>query len=229
MIDFKQLVLDLGVDLTDEMLKQYEIYYTYLVSENEKINLTGITLHDDVYLKHFYDSLTLLKAPIKDGDSICDIGAGAGFPSIPLKIAKPSLKITIVDSLQKRVNFLNNLVKKLELENVTIIWGRAEEVETKNFDVVTARAVARLNILDELCLPLVKKEGYFIAMKSSSLDEEINEAKKGISILGGKIEENISLVLPIEGSTRNILVVKKVKETPSKYPRKFASIKKMPL
>ena len=229
MIDFVGLAKDLGIELTSEMLHQYQTYYEFLISENEKINLTGIVDIDGVYLKHFYDSLTMVKANISKDAHICDIGAGAGFPSIPLKIAYPSLKITIVDSLQKRTVFLNELVRKLGLSDVNIIWGRAEEVSNADFDIVTARAVARLNILDELCLPLVKKDGYFIAMKSASLEEEIKEAKQGISILGGRIEEVISFELPIENSLRNILVVKKIKDTPGKYPRKFASIKKSPL
>lgn len=228
MIDFEQLVNDLGIALSPRMLEQFKVYYEFLISENEKINLTGFTSIDDVYLKHFYDSLTLSKAISNYDIDLCDIGAGAGFPSIPMKIIHPELRITIVDSLQKRTHFLEKLVKRLELDNVNIIWGRAEEIKM-NFDVVTARAVARLNILDEFCLPLVRNNGYFISMKASLVEEEINEAAKGISILGGKIERNISFLLPIENSQRNILVIKKIKDTPAKYPRKFASIKKSPL
>lgn len=228
-MDFKELVKELGIDLTDAMEEKLATYYEYLIEWNEKINLTSIVDHDGVYLKHFYDSLSLNKVLIPDGSTICDIGAGAGFPSIPLLICRPSLHVTIVDSLQKRIHFLEGLVKKLELNNVTLIWGRAEEVKNKQFDFVTARAVARLNILDELCLPLVKKGGYFIAMKGSSILEEVKEATRGIQLLSGEIQEIISFNLPSLEGERNILVVKKIKETPSKYPRSFASIKKSPL
>ncbi len=229
MIDFKKLVGELGIELSDDMLNKYNLYYRFLVSENEKINLTSIVDEEGVYLKHFYDSITLVKASIFDGASICDIGAGAGFPSIPLKICMPNLKITIIDSLQKRCNFLKQLVDLLGLDDVTIVWGRAEEYKEKQFDFVTARAVARLNILNELCIPLVKIGGCFVAMKSSLVDSEIAEATKGINILGGKVSDVISFTLPMEESSRNILVVEKVKSTPLKYPRKFSLIKKLPL
>lgn len=183
-----------GIVLTDKQLKQFDTYYHTLVEWNEKMNLTAIVNKEDVYLKHFYDSLT----PSFDFDfnnqSLCDIGAGAGFPSIPLKIVYPDLKITIVDSLSKRITFLNHLVKELELDNVKAIAARAEEYAVNNreaFDIVTARAVARLNILDELCLPLVKPNGYFITLKGKIWQEELKEAKNGIKILGGEVKKEV--------------------------------------
>ena len=197
--EFIKALLEKGIELTDKQLDQFEKYYELLVEWNEKMNLTAITNKEDVYLKHFYDSLT----PSFDFDfnnqSLCDIGAGAGFPSIPLKIVYPDLKITIVDSLSKRITFLNHLVKELELDNVKAIAARAEEYAVNNreaFDIVTARAVARLNILDELCLPLVKPNGYFITLKGAQGTLELEECKQGISKLGGKVENIQAFTLP---------------------------------
>ncbi|MEE0966813.1 MAG: 16S rRNA (guanine(527)-N(7))-methyltransferase RsmG [Bacilli bacterium] len=221
-----------GIVLTDKQLKQFDTYYHTLVEWNEKMNLTAIVNKEDVYLKHFYDSLT----PSFDFDfnnqSLCDIGAGAGFPSIPLKIVYPDLKITIVDSLSKRITFLNHLVKELELDNVKAIAARAEEYAVNNreaFDIVTARAVARLNILDELCLPLVKPNGYFITLKGKIWQEELKEAKNGIKILGGEVKKEVDFTLASLDDQRCNIYIQKVKNTPNKYPRPFGKIKKKPL
>ena len=221
-----------GIVLTDKQLIQFDTYYHTLVEWNEKMNLTAIVNKEDVYLKHFYDSLT----PSFDFDfnnqSLCDIGAGAGFPSIPLKIVYPDLKITIVDSLSKRITFLNHLVKELELDNVKAIAARAEEYAVNNreaFDIVTARAVARLNILDELCLPLVKPNGYFITLKGKIWQEELKEAKNGIKILGGEVKKEVDFTLASLDDQRCNIYIQKVKNTPNKYPRPFGKIKKKPL
>lgn len=221
-----------GIELTENQLNQFERYYELLVEWNEKMNLTAITEKKDVYLKHFYDSVTISFDFDLNDQSICDIGAGAGFPSIPLKIVFPNLKVTIVDSLTKRITFLNHLKKELGLENVTAISARAEEYaidHRESFDIVTARAVARLNILDELCLPLVKKDGYFITLKGRQGQEELSEALKGIDILGGKLVQEDHLTLSDENDLRSNFYFKKVKSTPNKYPRAFGQIKKKPL
>ena len=231
-MEFKELVSDLKLNLSDDMLKNYEIYFNKLVEVNKYMNLTAITEHDEVYIKHFYDSLTLnLAVDTLSNIRICDVGAGAGFPSIPLAIARNDINVTIIDSLNKRINFLNDLINELKLTNVTALHFRAEDYAKDNresFDVVTARAVARLNMLAELCMPLVKVGGLFIAMKSDN-KEEIDEAKKAIDTLGGKIEDVIDLELPNNYGKRAIVVIRKVKETNKKYPRQFAKIKERPL
>ena len=221
-----------GIELTDLQLKQFDQYYQILIEWNEKMNLTAITEKEDVYLKHFYDSLTLsFDYDLKD-QTLCDIGAGAGFPSIPLKIVYPDLKITIVDSLSKRITFLNHLTKEIGLTDVQAIAARAEEYAIEHretFDIVTARAVARLNILDELCLPLVKVGGDFITLKGRIAKEELKEAKKGIEILGGKVTQEVDFTLASLDDHRCNIYIKKVKSTPQKYPRPFGKIKKKPL
>ena len=198
----------LGINLTDKQLSQLEDYYTLLVSWNEKINLTRIIEHDDVYLKHFYDSLTISKViDLNKELTLADIGTGAGFPGIVLKIAYPNLKITLIDSLQKRVNFLNEVIKELELKDIKAIHTRAEDHKEK-YDIVTSRAVANLKKLSEWCMPLVKENGYFIPMKAN-VEEEIIEAKDTINKLCGKLEKQETFYLPVEGSLRNILVIRK--------------------
>lgn len=232
---FINLLKEKGIALSDEQLKQYELYYETLVLWNEKMNLTAITNRPDVYLKHFYDSLTAafyfdLTKPL----NICDVGAGAGFPSIPLKIAFPHLNVTIVDSLNKRIQFLENLAKVLNLSNVHFIHDRAETFgqnrdHREQYDVVTARAVARLSVLTELCLPLVKVGGTFIAMKGSSAKEELDAGKRAISLLGGNLINSVSFMLPFEESERNILLINKEKQTPKRYPRKPGLPNKTPI
>lgn len=228
----KQFLEPLGITITDEQLHQYQTYYQFLVSENKKYNLTAITEEKEVYYKHFYDSVSLIKTDlIKENISLCDIGAGAGFPSIPLKIAFPSIKIYIVESQTKKTNFLNALKDKLNLKDVTIVNERAEifaATHLNHFDIVTARAVAPLNILDELCIPFVKKGGHFIAMKSSLLENELDKAKYGIITLGGQINKVIPINLPYDMGERKLLIVEKINLVKG-YPRSYAIIKKKPL
>ena len=229
---FKAALSQYHIQLSDKQLQQFETYFHMLVEWNEKMNLTNITEKEDVYLKHFYDSLTLAFYHPLENQHICDIGAGAGFPSIPLKIVYPNIKVTIVDSLNKRITFLNALFEALGLEGVEAISARAEEYcqdHRESFDIVTARAVARFEILDELCLPLVKPNGYFIALKGSSGQEEFEIAKGGITKLGGKLERVEAFNLPQHDDQRMNFYIKKVKATPKAYPRAFAKIKKNPL
>lgn len=224
-----------GISLSPQQLDQYEKYFTLLVEWNEKMNLTAITDKPEVYLKHFYDSISAafyfdFTKPLH----ICDVGAGAGFPSLPIKIAFPELRVTIVDSLNKRIGFLEHLTKELGLENVQLIHDRAEtfgqnKEHRESYDVVTARAVARLSVLSELCMPLVKVGGTFIAMKGASAEEELEVGKKAISILGGKLHQSFSFTLPQEDSERNLLIIYKEKATPKKYPRKPGTPNKTPI
>lgn len=233
--NFKQMLLEKGITLTPQQLNQFEIYYHTLVEWNEKMNLTAITEKSDVYLKHFYDSITAafyfdFSKPL----NICDVGAGAGFPSIPLKICFPHLQITIVDSLQKRISFLTHLSNSLQLDKVSLYHDRAETFAQKldfreAFDVVMARAVARMSVLSELCLPLAKVDGTFIAMKAAALEQELQIGKKAIDSLGGEVNEVASFLLPIENSERNIVLIKKKKKTPKKFPRKPGTANKSPI
>ncbi|MDR7000007.1 16S rRNA (guanine(527)-N(7))-methyltransferase RsmG [Neobacillus niacini] len=232
---FEAMLREKGITLSSRQLEQFEIYYETLVEWNEKMNLTAITDKADVYLKHFYDSITAgFYYDFTKPFHLCDVGAGAGFPSIPLKIAFPQIEVTIVDSLNKRISFLNHLASVLKLENVQFIHDRAETFGVnpnyrESFDVVTARAVARMSVLSELCLPLVKVGGHFIAMKAAHAKDELDSGQKAISTLGGKLENVFTFTLPIEESERNILVIKKEKQTPKKYPRKPGTPGKMPI
>ncbi|MBB6445417.1 16S rRNA (guanine(527)-N(7))-methyltransferase RsmG [Bacillus benzoevorans] len=232
---FIQLLAERGITLTDRQLEQYEIYYETLVEWNEKMNLTAITDKSEVYLKHFFDSLTAgFYFDFNQDLSLCDVGAGAGFPSIPIKIAFPGIHVTIVDSLNKRIHFLEHLAKELKLENVRFIHDRAETFgqlkgHRESYDIVTARAVARMSVLSELCLPLVKVGGTFIAMKGSSGQEELQAGKKAITLFGGSVKEKYSFLLPVEESERNIFLIAKEKPTPKKYPRKPGTPNRSPI
>lgn len=229
--EFVELLKNKGIVLSEKQITQFDKYFKTLVEWNEKMNLTAITDENDVYLKHFYDSITIAFDFEFNQQSIVDVGAGAGFPSIPLKIVYPDLKVTIVDSLTKRITFLNHLFQELDLTDCKAISIRAEDYAKDNrekCDIVMARAVAKLSILDELCLPLVKVDGYFLALKGLKAAEELDEAKKGINVLGGKIEKIVDFKLSNDDHRSNI-IIKKVKSTPSKYPRMFAKIKKQPL
>lgn len=232
-MDFKQDLLNLNIESSDSNLLKFEEYYNFLVDYNEKVNLTAITERKEVYYKHFYDSLTLsLSLDLNEPVKCVDVGAGAGFPSIPNAIIFPNFNVTIIDSLNKRIAFLNQLIEKLKLCNAKALHKRAEEYASEareDADVVTARAVARLNILAELCLPLVKVGGYFIAMKSVESEVELKEAQNAIKILGGSYIKTIEVFLPNDLGKREILVFKKIKNTPLKYPRVFGQIKKKPL
>ena len=235
--EFAAALREHNVELNAQQLAQYQQYYERLVAVNEHMNLTAITERDEVYLKHFYDSLTLAWAyPELQTEELhmIDVGAGAGFPSLPLKIAFPQLQITIIDALNKRINFLRDLVKELGLEGVTVEHARAEEFGNKTapareqYDVATARALARLNVLGELTLPFVKVGGVLLAMKGSAADEELAEAKKAITTWGAEIGDQIDVSLP-NGDPRSVIVIKKVKNTPKKYPRKPGDPVRKPL
>ena len=234
--EFKLALHNKGIDVTEKQMKQFDDYLILLQEWNEKINLTAITESEEVYLKHFYDSITAgLYVDFNKGvQSLCDVGAGAGFPSIPLKIIFPKLKVTIVDSLNKRIQFLTILAETLQLEDVHFYHDRAElfgqnKKFRESFDFVTARAVARMSVLAELCLPLVKKDGIFIALKASSSDNEMKESKKAIATLGGKFRKEFIFELPKEAGERHILLIDKKKETPKKYPSKPGTPNKSPL
>ena len=219
----------INVYINEKKLNQLEEYYNLLIEWNKKINLTNITEKNQVYLKHFYDSLTINKIiNLNEIDTLCDIGTGAGFPGLVLKIIYPNLKVTLVDSLNKRINFLNYVIKKLKLENIEVYHDRAEEFAKNNiekFDVVTARAVAHLSILLEYSIPMVKINKYFIAMKAN-INEEIEESQNALNILNSNIIKIEKFNLPIELSNRTLIKIKKIKKTNSKYPRKNNEIKK---
>ena len=218
----------LGIELTSQQLEKLNQFYELLISWNQKMNLTRIIEKEDVYLKHFYDSLTLSKViDLKQDLTLCDVGSGAGFPGIVLKICFPNLKITLLDSLQKRVNYLNEIIKKLDLKNIEAIHTRAEDYAKQNrekFDIVTARAVANLKILSELCIPMVKVNGLFIAMKAN-IEEEIENSTEILKKLDSKIEKIETFYLPIENSIRNIILIEKLKPTNTLYPRRIEKIK----
>lgn len=219
-------------------MDQFALYFDRLVAVNKNVNLTAITEQEAVYLKHFFDSVTpaLYLADLRQKPlSVCDIGAGAGFPSLPLKILFPQLKITIVDSLNKRIHFLEELVATLGLRDVTLVHDRAETFSQpqspyrEQFDVVTARAVASLNVLAEFCLPAVKVGGQFIALKASQSDNELAEADYAVTLLGGQVKQDLALTLPETQDPRHIIVIDKVAPTPAKYPRRAGVPVKKPL
>ncbi|MGR5959182.1 16S rRNA (guanine(527)-N(7))-methyltransferase RsmG [Bacillus cereus] len=233
---FQSMLEEKGITLSSRQLEQFKIYFETLVEWNEKNELNGY------YRKRRSILKTLFLIPLQllfyydfsKPFSICDVGAGAGFPSIPLKICFPHLKVTIVDSLQKRINFLNHLAQKLELSDVAFCHDRAETFGKKegvreSYDIVMARAVARLSVLSELCLPLVKVGGTFIAMKGAAANEEIENGKYALEVLGGELKEMSTFQLPFEESERNILLIEKKRKTPKKYPRKPGTPNKLPI
>ena len=224
-----------NIHLSDEQKDQFATYYQLLVEWNQKVNLTALTEKEDVYLKHFYDSITpAFYIDFMKQNSLCDVGAGAGFPSIPLKICFPHLQMTIVDSLKKRVDFLQKLTDELQLKNVTLHHSRAEDFGQnkkfrESFDMVIARAVARMSVLSELCLPLVQIGGKFIAMKGSKAKDELTTARTAINRLGGKFLQNYSFHLPSDTGERSILVIDKQHKTPKKFPRKPGTPQRKPI
>lgn len=234
--EFKTALEAVDIKITDKQMQQFRQYYELLVEWNEKINLTAITDQEEVYLKHFYDSATLgIHIDFsQSGQTLVDVGSGAGFPSLPLKILFPSLQVTIIDSLNKRIKFIDEVVNQLGLVGVEAVHGRAEDIGQnkkyrEQFDFATARAVARLGVLAEFCLPLVKKNGQFIAMKASKTDEEAADAKKAIATLGGEFMGDIVFNLPENAGERHILRIVKTKETPKKFPRKAGTPAKKPI
>ena len=232
-MEFIEELAKLNITPNQEMLNRFDLYYKRLVEVNSYMNLTAITEEAEVYNKHFLDSLMIIKSELFNGEvTLLDVGSGAGFPSIPLAIVNNNVKVTIIDALNKRINFLNDLTKHLGLDNVNAYHKRAEDFaqeKRESFDIVTARAVARLNVLAELCLPLTKIGGYFVAMKGKMSKEEMDEAMNAISVLGGKISKVVSVNLPDEAGERDLIIIKKVKSTPNKYPRQFNKIKERPL
>lgn len=228
----KELFKQLNIQLTDNQEDKFNKYFNLLVQENKKYNLTAINDYEEVLIKHFYDSLTLvLVKDFNKVNTLCDVGTGAGFPAIPLKIIYPHLNITLVESVKKKTTFLNLLVDELQLNDVNIANKRAEDFAKENnnyFDIVTARAVSPLNILIELCIPLVKQGGNFIAMKTSSYKNELKAAKDGIMILESSLIETIKVDLPNNLGVRHLLNFKKNLHIEG-YPRTYAQIKKKPL
>ena len=229
----KQNAQNIGIELEDEMLQKFYQYKNLIVEWNEKINLTAITEDLDFIVKHFIDSLTINKYIEKD-KSIIDIGTGAGFPGIPLKILNKGNKMVLFDSLNKRLKVLEDIIEKIKLENTTTLHGRAEETfknkeHREKYDIAVSRAVASLNVLVELMIPAVKVGGMCICMKGNNADIEIEDAKKAIKELGGEIVNIEKFVLPELNLERNIVVIKKVKQTPNKYPRKPGTPQKLPI
>lgn len=220
-MNLKKLFNKYNISLSDKQEKMFEKYFNFLIKTNEKLNLTAITEEKDAEIKHFLDSV-LPYSEFSKNATVIDIGSGAGFPGIPLKIIRPDLKIVLVDSLNKRVNFLNETINLLEMKDIIAVHSRAEDFARLNrekFDYAVARAVAPLNTLVEYLLPLIKLDGCAVIYKSAKLDEEIVEAEKAIKILGGKIEKVLEYDCSEENMERKILFLKKVKPTPNKYPR----------
>ena len=225
----------LNIVLNEKQLAMFETYYEMLVEKNKVMNLTAITEKNEVIDKHFIDSISLKKAmdvtkPVK----VLDLGTGAGFPGIPLKIAYPNLQVTLLDSLNKRIKFLQEVIEELSLEEIDAIHGRAEDYAKQSgyreqFDICVSRAVANLATLSEYCLPYVKQGGCFISYKSGAVQEELEQSKKAIKELGGRVKEVIPFVLPDTDIERTFVVIEKVKQTPSKYPRKAGLPSKEPI
>lgn len=232
---FKQQLSRLNLSLSNEQEQQFHRYYELLVEWNNVMNLTAITEYDQVNEKHFVDSLAIVKAVnIEKIDSVIDIGTGAGFPGIPLKIMFPHLKVVLLDSLQKRINFLNAVIDDLELKNISALHGRAEDYAKKldyreQFDLCVSRAVANLSTLSEYCIPYIRVGGIFISYKSGSVDEEIFDSKKAITLLGGKVDDIIKFQLPDTEISRSFVKIEKVSETKKKYPRKAGLPAKEPI
>ena len=223
----------LGITLSEIQLKQFYNYMNLLIEWNKKINLTAITEPNEIILKHFVDSLTISKY-ISDGTRVVDVGTGAGFPGIPLKMYRQDIEITLLDSLQKRINFLDEVIRELNLEKIETVHSRVEDFGKdkkyrEKFDIATSRAVANLATLSEYLLPLVKVGGKVISMKGSLIEEELELSKNAIKILGGKVEKVDEFNLPNSDISRNIILIDKIKETPNKYPRKAGEPSKKPL
>ena len=231
--EIEQKAKNIEITLDENQINQFYKYMELLLEWNEKMNLTAITEPNEIILKHFIDSITI-SSYINSEDKVLDIGTGAGFPGIPLKILNKENEFTLLDSLNKRINFLNEVIQKLKLEKIRAVHSRAEEFikiagERERYDIITSRAVAKLNVLLEYMLPFTKLGGKCICMKSFEIDEEIEEAKKAIEILGGKIEKIDIITLPESDIKRKIVVIKKIKNTLEKYPRKAGTPEKEPI
>lgn len=232
---FKKDLQEIGVNLSEQQIQQFLTYYEMLVEWNQVMNLTAITEYDDVMKKHFVDSVSLIKAfDVTKNATVIDVGTGAGFPGLALKIAYPNLQVTLLDSLNKRIQFLDAVIAKLGLTGVETIHGRAEDFAKtgklrETFDLAVSRAVANLSTLSEYCLPFVKVSGQFISYKSEKITEEMTAADNAIRILGGKVVNQVEFQLPESDIYRNLFVIEKVKKTPKKYPRKAGLPSKEPL
>lgn len=226
---------ELGITFPDSRIEQFLTYYEMLTEWNQVMNLTAITEYEDVMKKHFVDSVSLIKAyDVTNPASVIDIGTGAGFPGLALKIAYPNMEITLLDSLNKRIQFLDAVIERLQLNGICTIHGRAEDFARPNklrekFDLCVSRAVANLSTLSEYCLPFVKENGYFISYKSEKISEELEAAGRAIPLLGGRVERQVEFQLPGSDIYRNLFVIKKVGTTPKKYPRKAGLPAKEPL
>jgi len=232
--EFRKGLDDLGIQLSDMQYQQFIDYYEMLVEKNREMNLTAITELKEVINKHFIDSLSLIKVLKLTNQKVLDLGTGAGFPGIPLKIACPDIDVVLLDSLKKRLVFLDDVIEKLNLKNITTLHGRAEDFG-KNidyreaFDLCVSRAVARLSSLSEYCLPYVKKGGYFISYKSGKVEDEIDLSQKAFKILGAQLEEVKEFVLPGTDIERSLVLIKKITHTPANYPRSAGKPSKEPL
>lgn len=228
--EFLEELKKLGINLTNDQIDKLARFYQLLVTWNEKINLTTIIKEEEVYLKHFYDSLTLIKVvDLRQHLTVLDVGTGAGFPGIVLKIVFPNLKITLLDSLTKRINYLNEIIKELDLHDIETVCSRCEEytkINREKYDLVVARAVSHLKILSEMIIPTVKVNGYFIAMKAN-LNDELEKTIPMLKKLNSELKEIKEFSLPIENSKRTLVVIEKNAKTALLYPRKYSEIKKM--
>lgn len=234
-LKFRNDLDSLGINLTESQIENFLIYYEMLVEWNQMMNLTAITEYDDVMKKHFVDSMSLIKAyDVTKKIYVLDVGTGAGFPGLVLKIAFPDLQVTLLDSLNKRIQFLDAVINKLGLSGVNTVHGRAEDFAKpgklrEKYDLCVSRAVANLSTLSEYCLPFLKINGLFISYKSEKVFEEAATAEKAITVLGGKMKEQIEFQLPNSDIYRNLVVIEKIKDTPIKYPRKAGIPSKEPL
>ena len=236
MVDFlKEYIQNIGIELNQDKINKLINYYELLIEKNKVMNLTAITEYKDVVIKHFADSLSIIKAVnMSEVTNIIDIGTGAGFPGMVLKIVFPDVKITLLDSLNKRVNFLNEVIEMLGLKDVTAIHGRAEDYakqkeHREKYDFCVSRAVANLSTLSEYCIPFVKEGGSFISYKSGKIDEELSQAENAVKILGGKVQDVVKFPLMDTDMDRSFVVIKKMKPTAKKYPRKAGLPAKEPL
>lgn len=231
----KEASLEVGLDLTEKQYNQFITYMKLLQEWNEKINLTAITEDEEVIKKHFIDCIKAFKSnAVQNAKNIIDVGTGAGFPGLPIAIMNPDINVTLLDSLNKRINFLNTVVAQLGLKNVTTIHSRAEDGARKpelreNFDVATSRAVANMAVLSEFCLPYVRLNGYFVALKGPAIEDELKEGQKAITTLGGNLENIIEVNIEESDLKHNIVEIKKVNKCPKTYPRKAGTINKKPI